>query len=216
MTNSTNINLGKVLEVFNENHLWDDICVNVADDSQETTYAIFDGWDDHSKFMTKVREILELVDDEGEYEIEKLLEITFVFSDEYDTCSDCGNVIRTSADSYHWQPDFYLGDCFLACNKCFNDNEDYQEAYIEEKINSPKNAINGLISEEQLEKLGFEKWNKNSYESGLHYGQNDNPENIYEELSDKYEEIVFFVDGVGQFDTHFSVWIRGEYENEEA
>jgi hypothetical protein len=34
---------------------------------------------------------------------------------------------------------------------------DYQEDYLRDRINNPKNAINGLLSEEQLEELGFEK-----------------------------------------------------------
>lgn len=208
-------NFYKVKEHMDENSLHDEIYINWGKDNDGDFYVIFEEWKELERFIQIAKEVLELDGDAGEYEVEKALEASFVFSDEYSTCSDCGAVIRTSPNSYHWQPDFYFGDGFIACNKCFNETEDYQEAYIQEKINDPKNAINGLISEGQLAELGFEKLNGDSYENGWHHGQTDDPQSIYDKLSDRYEEIVFFIDGVGQFDVHFSVWVRGEYNNEE-
>jgi hypothetical protein len=183
-------------------------------------------WHGQAKMLKEIRinrEVPEIVAEAFEssdikwYDVvESALGCEWGFSDEYTTCSDCENVIRTSPDSYSWQPDYFIGDGYIACNKCFNDNPDYQEAYIEEKINNPKNAINGLISEEQLEELGFVKFNaEESYESGWYQGQTDDPQEIYEALRERFNEVVFFINGVGQFDTHFSAFVRNEIEKEE-
>ena len=203
----------KLLEVynhFNENQLWNDIYLQDGSDEYGEYHLIFESWDDVGKFTKEVKSFLKLDDDTSDYDLEKLLETNFVFSDEYTICDDCNAVIRTSPDSYHWQPNFYIGDGFIVCEKCFNSESDYQEAYILEKINNPKTAINGLISENQLEELGFSKYNNDSYENGWYNGQADDPQTIYNSLENDYNEIVFLIDGVGQFDVHFSVWVRGE------
>lgn len=212
MTTQTTENFDKVYEYISENYIWDDISMHIADDHDGNTYIIMDSWEDVDKLEEVVKHVLEL--EEDKFHVDLILGVNIVFSDEYTICNDCCSVIRTSPDSYHWQPDYFAGDGFIVCDKCFNDNEDYQEEYIEERINDPKTAINGLISEEQLEELGFEKLNTHSFEKGLHRGQTDNPEEIYNRVKDSYEEIVFFVDGTGQFDVHFSVYGRGEIGDE--
>jgi hypothetical protein len=212
MTTQTNENFDKVYEYIRENHVWDDIYMDIAEDHDGETYIIMDSWGDIDKLAEVVKQVLEL--EEDKFHVDSILGVNIVFSDEYTTCSDCHSVIRTSADSYHWQPDYFMGDGFIACSKCFNETSDYQEAYIEEKINDPKTAINGLVSEEQLEELGFEKLNTHSYENGFHRGQTDNPEEIYDRVKDNYEEIIFFIDGTGQFDIHFSVYGRHEIGDE--
>jgi hypothetical protein len=212
MTTTTE-NFDKVYEYIRENHIWDDIYMDIADDHDENTYFIMDSWSEVDKLGEVVRQVLGIDKDEKIY-IDELLGVEVVFSDEYTTCSDCHSVIRTSPDSYSWQPDFMWGDGYIACNKCFNDNEDYQEAYIEDKINDPKTAINGLITEAQMEELGFTKLNDASYENGYHRGQTDDPEAIYDSIKNDYDEVVFFIDRTGQFDIHFSVWVRGEVEGD--
>ena len=142
--------------------------------------------------------------------VESALGCEWGFSDEYTTCDDCGNIIRTSPDSYHWQPDFYIGDGFIVCNRCFNDSEDYQEEYLADKINNPKQAVNGLMTEEQIKELGFEKLDS-EYESGW-YNVNHDPEKIYEALSKNFEEVLFYINNVEQFRVNFIVFVRGEIE----
>lgn len=73
--------------------------------------------------------------------VESVLGCEWGFSDEYTICNDCGNIICTSPDNYHWQPNFYVGDGLIVCNRCFNDNEYYQEEYLAAKINNPKQAV---------------------------------------------------------------------------
>lgn len=205
MTVSTE-NFNKVHRYFTDNNLWDDVYVDFAEDHEGNQYAIVESNEDEDKFIKYSMEALEI--ENGD--IEDLLDIEIVYSDEYTTCSDCQNIIRTSPTSYHWQPDFFLGDGFIACNVCFNKQEDYQEKYIEERINDPKEAVNGMLSEKQLQELGFKKYNQESFEHGLHNGQTDNPNEIYNELSVLYYDVLFVVDEVSQFYITFSVWVRGE------
>jgi hypothetical protein len=205
-----NKKLLEVIEKFNyQGEYADEVNFTYGEDNNGVLYVIFDSNKDRDRFIEECRISTENPD-AYDYEIESELEVEFVFFDEYTTCSDCGSVINTEPTHYGWQPDFYVGDGFIICGKCFRSEEDYQEAYLEERINNPKNAINNMIEEEQLVSLGFIKHNNDSYESGLHYGQNDNPEEIYDGLSDKYEEVVFLIDNVGQFDVNYSVWVRGE------
>lgn len=201
----------KVMNAYNEDSKLNcDVWIGTGEDSHGEHYMIFEDWNGYEKFIQLAIAVLELDEDTKDYQIEQLLETNLVFSDEYTTCDDCGRVVRTSPDSYHWQPSFYVGDGYVVCEKCFNSNENYQEDYLQDKINDPKNAINGLISEEDLEELGFERINSDSFESGWHEGQNDNPSVIFDEVKDRYEEIVFMIDSVSQFDLRFSVWGRGE------
>lgn len=200
----------KVLGAFNKREDLHYIQFNTGDNEDGLHYMIFDNTDEQEAFVKFAIETLELDENTKEYEVEELLETNFVFSDEYTTCSDCDKIIRTSPDSYFWQPDFYLGDGFIVCKTCFDDVEDYQENYIKHRVNDPKEAVNGLMTEKQLENLGFRKYNEDSFEHGLHNGQTDNPNEIYDELSILYYDVLFAVDEVSQFYITFSVWVRGE------
>lgn len=210
-----NDNFYKVNGYMNENSLHDEIYINWGEDNSGDSYVVFEEWKEQERFIEIAKEVLELDKDTKDYEVERALDVSFVFSDEYTTCSDCDAIIRTSPDSYHWQPDYYIGDGFIVCNNCFVNNADYKTDYLQDKINNPKTAVNGLLGEQDLEDLGFIKLNKDSYENGLYEGQTDDPQSIFENIKDKYEEIVFLIDGVGQFDLHFSVWGSGEHKNEE-
>lgn len=209
--NVKEINVNKVIDKMNEEQLWDDMYIQIAEDSRGDTFAICEDWDDHNKFINVVKDVLGVdKDDFNDWDVEKETGIIMVFSDEYTTCSDCGNVIRTEPNSYHWQPDFYVGDGFIACNDCFNNTEDYQEAYIAERVNNPKHAINGLLTEQQIENLGFERVGR-EFEDGWHH-VNDDPQAIYDELSERYEEVLFYINNVEQFGINFIVFVRGEID----
>jgi hypothetical protein len=206
-----NENFETVRMAFNENGTWDNMYCDFADTHDGETYVIFDDWNSLNKFVKEVKSVLGIPEENKDYEIERELDVSFVFSDEYTTCSDCNHIIRTSPTHYGWQPDFYIGDGFIVCGECFRGESDYQEAYIEERINNPKNALQGdLITEDNLQELGFAKFNTDSYESGLHYGQNDDPEKIYNNLKENYEDVLFKITSTGQFDIDFDVWVRGE------
>jgi hypothetical protein len=204
-----NEKLENVWDAYNKDqNLLDNVYVNYGSDSRGDQYLLFEEWDGREKFVALAIKTLGLDSDTSDYELEQELEAEFVFTDEYNTCDDCYHVIRTSPDSYHWQPDFYVGDGFLVCGECFRKETDYQEDYLRDRINNPKNAINGLLSEDQLEELGFEKLQGN-YESGWHNGQTDDPVTIFDQIKDEFNEIVFLIDEVSQFYITFSVWARG-------
>ena len=124
------------------------------------------------------------------------------FSDEYDTCSNCGKAVRTSPDSYGWQPDFFnFRDGDMLCRDCIREHA--AEEYIEEHINRNKLLNTWIVNPEDHD------WTKLDldYENGLHPGQNDDPRKIIQVL--KAEGIdVLFTGSVGQFDVNFSPWVR--------
>lgn len=137
------------------------------------------------------------------------------FSDEYTPCHECDKVIRIQPTSYNWLPDYCLGDGYIVCNDCFNENEDVQEEYVDDLINNHSKA-NTLLSREQLEKIGFKRVDAD-YESGLHSGMaSDHPEEILRAIKeeDGNAEYVFSIDATGQFQTEFSLYKRIEVEDE--
>lgn len=202
--------LSTVTDKFNYNgELADEIQFKTGFDSDKQFYIIFDIDADMDMFIDECRKTLYDNEDVPQYQIERDYEVEFVYADEYTLCSDCYAVIKTSPDSYHWQPDYFVGDGYIVCNKCFNETEDYQKQYIEARLNNPESA-NQLLTDEQLEEIGFKRLNEESYESGLHEGMNDNPHDILEEINHLYYDILFSIDNVSQFDSRFSVWVRKE------
>ena len=43
------------------------------------------------------------------------------WSDEHSSCGDCGKLMRTSPDSYSWNPEFVVGDGEITCTACMAD-----------------------------------------------------------------------------------------------
>lgn len=176
-------------------------------DSEGNCYVIFGDWNSRNKFVEIAREVLG-IENLKDHELERMMEAEFVFSDEYTTCDDCGTVIAYNRDVSS-RPQYFEGDGFICCLDCFEREWDYQKEYLERRINNYNNA-NELLSNEQLKELGFTRYNVTPFVNGLYEGQDDNPEKIYNELKDKYEDILFSIDSYGHFETEFSVWVRGE------
>ncbi|MHA2094586.1 MAG: hypothetical protein ACW98F_08155 [Candidatus Hodarchaeales archaeon] len=144
------------------------------------------------------------------------------FSDEYNICQECDNVLRTSPDSYHWTPDYYQDpEGCQFCKECC-DNGDLIEYSIQHTQENIDNGIepNSLAWIFDLE----DTWHiidsdpDSSYSSrwvnGLHGGQKDSPlkqGQIVRELKDNdgqsIFEIVFRV-YPSQFDTEWDCYIR--------
>ena len=185
----------------------------VYDTHKGTPFLIVDGWSEARKIESYLRNNLpkEILDDitlrYGDYETDCINYCTdneWGFYDEYTTCTDCGKVICTSPNSYSWMPNFYVGDGFIVCFKCF---ENYHDRYLESLINNPE-ICNQLMTDKQLENTGFKKYNTYPYKNGLYEGMNDNPKKIYERLKPQYNEIVFSQCVQGQFHIAFDVWVR--------
>lgn len=144
--------------------------------------------------------------------IEDVFDCEYGYRDEYLECDQCNNIMmRYLNNSY---PEYYSTESSVVCLDCFNQDEEVQDHYIEQLINNPRNA-NQLIESDVLEKIGFTKLDK-VFESGLHEGQNDDPQVIYEELKNQYEEVIFDVENSTMFETEFVVWVRYPVEESEV
>lgn len=82
-----------------------------------------------------------------------------------------------------------------------------KKEYLEKLINNYYEA-NRLLSDEELKEFGFIRYNVTPYVNGLYAGQDDDPKEIYNQLKDKYKEILFSIDSYSDFYTEFSVWVR--------
>ncbi len=123
------------------------------------------------------------------------------FHDEYCTCSECYSAIRTSPDSYGWEPDFHLTDGAIYCKDCVDSDE-----YIEDHINRNKLLNTDLADPcdydyDMLEDLRFE--------NGLHYGQKSDPSAIIK-LLNAHKIDCLFTGYTGQFDVTFYTWVKSE------
>ena len=127
------------------------------------------------------------------------------WSDEWYTC-ECGKAVRTSANSYNWQPSYViLHECEIVCLDCLNGDTG---EYLESLEDNPHTALN-LPSIDPAQ-YGY-KLVQGDLENGWLPGQNDDPKAIHTKLTaEGHSRILFSIDSVGQFDTQFSVW---EYAN---
>jgi len=178
-----------------------------ADDYAEPGYSLKEGqqgilfgnWNDEygenkTDTMRRLCSILERMGFELEWE------------DEWTCCSGCNKAMRTSPDCYQWLKCWveYNGDCL--CPECFKDiEEDYVE---EELVDNPRLAV---LPQQKIDlaKYGFIK-QEDEFENGFHHGQDDDPKEIFERIKEEHKDtdVVFEVDGKGQFDISFSVWLR--------
>jgi hypothetical protein len=150
-------------------------------------------WDKTKKeddLIFRLGEILEKIGCELEWE------------DEWSTCADCSRLVRTEPDSYGWTPSYaILNECELVCADCIKENPD---DYLKELENNPLKAVTFDID---LEKQGYIHLD-DKYENGW-YGTTDDPKKIAKGLRAKgVERFIFAIDGKGQFNIEFSVWVH--------
>jgi hypothetical protein len=127
------------------------------------------------------------------------------WSDEWEVC-ECQKAFRTSPDSHGWTMFGAFIEDMAVCGECILEDP---EPYFETISGNPRMAItiNGLNPED----YGFVKINDESFEYGLHGGQNASSDSIARTLkSSGIEDFLFSVDSAGQFDMKFSVYVRGE------
>jgi hypothetical protein len=76
-----------------------------------------------------------------------------------------------------------------------------------------RDCLPSFISDELLEKEGYLKFNVDSFESGWHVGQTDDPQKIAKQLFNQLEgceSVVFKLDENSQFYSKFSVYYKLE------
>jgi len=123
--------------------------------------------------------------------------------DEWRACMGCGGLVRIQPNSYGWTPSYWAENgTGLYCQTCVLDAPEDYLGYLED---NPK-AANTLALD--LGEHGYVKIDK-EYENGFYPGQSDDPKVIAESLRKQgIRRFVFDIDGVGQFDCAFSLWIH--------
>jgi hypothetical protein len=128
---------------------------------------------------------------------------TLEWEDEWTTCEGCGNAFRTSGDSYGWTMYGSIDDDGCYCGDCIKNVPDGYLARLEDDATRAI-TIAGIDPAEH----GYTKHN-GTYEAGLYPGQDAQPAKILEALhAAGHTGVVFAIEGVGQFDVDFTVWIR--------
>lgn len=187
--------------------LFDEILPNsyVGKYQEENFVVIEEGWTGLNTFVEEVNKLNHLKEDEEDILTEDDILNNWGFSDEYTTCDECGDIIRTSATHYGWKPDYWINNGSICCGKCIRN---YPEEYIEHLTNN-YHAANTILNSEALEEYGYIKLPE-QYETGFHPGQNDSPEKIYNEIKNKYDSIIFEILDSGQFDIRWTIWVKNK------
>src|SRR5262249_8844341 len=130
------------------------------------------------------------------------------WSDEWTTCSNCNKALRTSPDSYDWQPAYTHDDSGIYCFEC----TDWQQ-YLESLKDNPNSACFARCNPAAY---GYVRLSDaGQYESGFHTGQNDNPQQILADLHKQGKRhIIFRIPETSQFYIRFEVWQRREEHTE--
>lgn len=148
--------------------------------------------------------------DREDYYIDLITGDNWGYYDSYFVCEECYKAYYQ--DGYS-AANYWVGDGFIICEDCVKEN--YKEEYVEYLANNPKHC-NTILSEEDLEDMGYEKVNGDTYENGL-YGTNDDPTEIYELLNKAYpnSDVVFHLSSSNPFAVYFDVYINKAEEDED-
>jgi len=125
------------------------------------------------------------------------------FYDEWTTCHDCRKAVRTQPDSYGWKRGYWEDCGDVTCLECTAEDP---EPYLEALSGDPNKSI--TIDGVDPEEHGYTQvWGE--FESGLYGGQMDSPHAIAKAFEERgWEDFVFSLDSVGQFDVKFTVFLR--------
>ena len=123
------------------------------------------------------------------------------WEDEWTTCQECGKAVRTSPDSYGWTSYYrVLNECELICLDCL-DWADYLEG-IED------NARQACPPEIKPADYGYIKVEE-TFETGFHPGQTDDPAKVLKQLHEQGKSgVVFRLASKGQFDLTWEAYYK--------
>ena len=129
------------------------------------------------------------------------LGIELEWGDEWTACSQCGGLVRTQPDSYSWTRSYTEYDGEVTCHECL-DPEEHLESL--EGDCGRANTIDKIDPAEHGYVLV-----KDDFEQGFYDGQDASPKLIAEALEKQgIYRYVFNIEGKGQFDVRFSVYIH--------
>lgn len=134
----------------------------------------------------------------------------FVFSDEYDTCSECGRPLRTRPDSYGRQPTYIEEEGDYLHADCLN-----PEWFVDWMENNKGKAVpyailkklDGFTTIEEPDQDEQSYTRMIEFESGMHPGQDDDPNKVTAYLSDHGIDVWYEYDA-GQFDITWRPLVR--------
>ena len=140
------------------------------------------------------------------------------WNDEYTSCDECGAAVRIVATGYGWLPSWaWTSDCSIVCCHCIPD-------CIEDIIEHYKNDTNMAVMPNVvalLQDSGFICYSPDEYcakfETGFYPGQNDDPKEVALDIERNLpnHDYIFHITSTGQFDTHWTVFLRRKDYNED-
>lgn len=139
--------------------------------------------------------------------LERLPEVEIAWSDCISRCSECNRCIVTEAQYYGWTRPYVILEGEIICTGCIqNDPQpllDYLEGNTQEALVP---ALNIDLAQHGYTRLPIE------FQSGLHPGQIDTPQAVAELLDQLglEEHFIVQVSEVGQFDSHWYMWIDND------
>lgn len=163
-------------------------------DLEEGKKAIlFADWNPFDKYPN----FMEWIEDN--YEIE--------WSDEWMIDHNTGKAYRCVADSYGWEQQFRITEDGELITPDDDVSEWIDHCKIDDRtmLHTPS-ALPSFISQEDIEAEGFELIN-DDLQNGW-YDRVDDPKQIVDEYLGEYKEIVFSLNGVGQFSVDFAAYGR--------
>jgi hypothetical protein len=199
-------NKGKVLDLLSSNDFF-------IGKYEGENFIIATSWNNLGKLANELSKYVEFGEDNGDCEsiLEAVTEeltgskYNWGFDDEYDTCCECGKIVRTSPTSYSWMPSYYRGEWGLICEECVRKNP---EEYIDWLLNNSE-RINTIFTEQELEEFGFKRF-EDEKESGW-YDRNDSPIKDVKKVPEGYDYI-FHLTNIEQFRTNWVIMIRKQGE----
>jgi len=168
----------------------------------EDAAIVCGNWNDISKFEEETRTHKTV--DNTICRLARVLEklgCELEWSDEWSECHDCCRLVRTSPDSYSWKPSYNIDEGSLLCLDCVD-----QEEYLS-GIEGECRQINQMFDPAENGYVMV----ADEFENGFHRGQNADPQVIGDLMNEAgFERWLFHLEGKGQFDIEFSLWLHKE------
>lgn len=179
----------------------------IVDGKETSPYLVPD------EITNKLKETNIINDDVKHPELGDILKCDWGFSDEYAKCDHCQEIIRTAPNSYGWKADHVIMFGEIFCGDCVRQEENLSREYINEIILNNARHPNTILSQQYFKDKGYQLYN-GEYKGGLHFGRDySDPEEQLEKISKEYENIIFDVTSVAQFETAWNVWVKNRKIN---
>jgi hypothetical protein len=135
------------------------------------------------------------------------LGVELEWEDEWAACQECGRISRISPDSYRWQRSGVEDEGGTVCGECLaGDPADYLAG-----LEGNPDRCNTIAAIDPADH-GYVLV-RDGFEHGFHPGQDASPRLIAEALERYLTRFLFNLDGTGQFDLSFSVYVHESEEH---